>query len=72
MKKISKTVLIASIRGRYLFLIYSLIPRVIHSKGEFGNEFKKSDALSKKQRKKYGHLLGIYLTGCAILHSEIT
>lgn len=39
MKKISKTVLIASIRGRYLFLIYSLIPRVIHSKGEFGNEF---------------------------------
>lgn len=50
MKKIIKRVLIAFIGVVTLFLIYSLIPRVIHHKSQFGKELPNSDMLSKKAK----------------------
>lgn len=50
MKKIIKPVLIAFIGVFTLFLIYSLIPRVIHHKSQFGKELPNSDMLSKKAK----------------------
>jgi len=47
-----KSVFIVLIGIAALFLIYSLIPRVIHTKTEFGKELPKSSILSKKATKE--------------------
>lgn len=50
--KIIKTVFIALMRIVTLFLIYALIPRVIHHKNEFGKELPNSDILPKKAKEE--------------------
>lgn len=52
LKKAIKTVFIVLMSITALFLIYSLIPRVIHRKSEFGKELPKSNILSTKAKEE--------------------